>query len=97
MITTDVSDTTESFTRYSISFSSGGSLKYAEIHEIYMEDWTLFECFLLPGHLLGYLSWDNDAAAPEWIELEAGISEADADALIAAIIDRRNPPRSSTN
>lgn len=83
------------FVRYTIQFTSNGVNHVAEVHEIFMEDWVLFECFLQPDDLVGYLAWENDAPAPEWVDSEAGINAEQAAALIAAITERRKPPTAS--
>ena len=45
----------------------------AEIHEIDMGGWRLFECFLHPAQTVVYIGWDEDAHQPEWIDMEDGL------------------------
>ena len=41
-----------------------------EIHEVDMSGWVLFECYLHPAETVVYIGWDEDAHAPEWIDME---------------------------
>jgi len=47
-----------------------GILQTAEIREIDMDGWVMFECFLHPAQTVVHLSWDEDAHEPEWIDME---------------------------
>ena len=51
---------------------TGGIQQTAEIHEIDMGGWILFECFLHPAQTVVYVGWDEDAHEPEWIDMEEG-------------------------
>ena len=49
---------------------TGDVQQTAEIHEIDMGGWVLFECFLYPAQTVVYVGWDEDAHEPEWIDME---------------------------
>jgi hypothetical protein len=42
----------------------------AEIHEVDMSGWVLFECYLHPAETVVYIGWDEEAHVPEWIDME---------------------------
>ena len=52
---------------------AGGIVQTAEIHEVDMCGWVMFECFLQPAQTVVYIGWDEDAHQPEWIDMEDGL------------------------
>lgn len=52
---------------------AGGIVQTAEIHEVDMCGWIMFECFLHPAQTVVYIGWDEDAHEPEWIDMEDGL------------------------
>lgn len=58
----------------------------AEIHEIDMCGWRLFECFLYPAQTVVYIGWDEEAHAPEWIDMEEDMAPDFATLLTNAIV-----------
>ncbi|OLY91076.1 hypothetical protein SAMN05444008_11870 [Cnuella takakiae] len=57
----------------------------AEVAAIAMDNWVLYECFLQPSNMMYYISWDNGAPAPEWVEMELGKVPAFANELLKAL------------
>lgn len=52
---------------------AGGIVQIAEVHEVDMCGWVMFECFLQPAQTVVYIGWDEDAHQPEWIDMEDGL------------------------
>jgi hypothetical protein len=61
----------------------GNILQTVEIHEVDMCGWRLFECFW--ANTVAYVSWDEDAAEPEWIDMEDDVEQEYASILMQAI------------
>ena len=65
----------------------GNLMQTVEIHEVDMCGWRLFECFL--ANTVIYISWDEDAAEPEWIDMEEGFEQEYAEMLVRAINEQQ--------
>ena len=64
---------------------AGGILQTAEVHEIDMCGWVMFECFLHPAQTVVYIGWDEDTHQTEWIDMEEDVTPEYAQLLGEAI------------
>jgi len=60
---------------FTLTYVKHHQAEVVEIHEIDMEGWTLFECFVLPVYDVHYFSWNEETARPEWINMDDGFTE----------------------
>ena len=72
-----------------------GILQTAEIHEVDMSGWTLFECFLHPAQTVVYISWDEETSTPEWIEMEDDVTAEFATLLTGAITNFKSKTKAA--
>jgi hypothetical protein len=72
-----------------VSYSFEDALFLAEVHEIDMSGWTLFECMMLPSLEVIYLAWNSDMKAPEWKEVNGGKLPNHMPALANAILKKK--------
>ena len=65
-----------------LAFFNGTKTSIAEIHQIDMDGWQLYECFL-QGEKVHYFGWDDNAQHLEWIN----IAEEESDEIISLLQD----------
>ncbi len=80
-----INNTEKELNLFITRLEAGGVVQTVEIHEIDMSGWVLFECFMHPAQTVVYIGWDEEAQAPEWIDMEEGMMPEYATLLTGAI------------
>ena len=85
MLVPAISNSEKEINFFITRLEAGGIVQTAEVHEIDMCGWLMFECFLHPAQTVVYIGWDEDAHQPEWIDMEDGVLPEYAHLLVEAI------------
>lgn len=90
-----VSNTEKEINFFITRLEASGIVQTAEVHEIDMCGWLMFECFLHPAQTVVYVGWDEDAHQPEWIDMEDGVLPQYAALLTNAIQQFKNKTKAA--
>jgi hypothetical protein len=70
------------------TFTREGLTYTADVHEIHMGGWVLFECFLFPHHTVIYFSLDEDTNELEWIDMDGEDDPEHVTVLLSTLQER---------
>ena len=56
--------------KFTLVLFRGNATELVEIHQVDMDGWMLYECYLLPSYELHCFSWDEEAEELQWLNME---------------------------
>ncbi len=77
--------------RFTVVYLKDNKAEIVEIHEIEMNGWMLYKCFVLPFKRVYYFGWEHNAELPEWIDMENERESDDAALLCVELLRYKRP------